>query len=253
MRILVRSITVQKKGNNPKDNDDAYYYTQNNEKTYSNEFNVFSCAISDGATESSFPSIWARLLATEYVNNKAFRENLPDHLTALQNRWKDEVNKMDDLPWFAEVKSEEEGAFATLLGLTLYESGDWEAIAIGDSCLFHVRDEELLISFPIKSPEEFKNTPFAISSLSVKNKEISNHIQKINGTWQKGDTFYLMTDAWAQWTLKQVTKKRAKDYWSFTENALNQVLVDINRMIKDKNQEPWLKNDDVTCVRLYVD
>src|SRR6266513_307758 len=64
------------------------------------------------------------------------------------------------LPWYAEEKMRS-GAFSSLAGLTLHgpaaeETGDgaggaWESFAVGDSCLFQVRADELIVAFPLGS------------------------------------------------------------------------------------------------------
>src|SRR5262249_8616938 len=70
-----------------------------------------------------------------------------------QARWWAEVQAKPQ-PWYVEAKVNA-GAFAALAGLTLDADGGWHALAVGDCCVFHVRDDALLRAFPIVSAAQF--------------------------------------------------------------------------------------------------
>src|SRR5262245_6886802 len=73
-------------------------------------------AIADGATESAFAGIWARLLVEGFVRDDVPHLGRWTHwLPPLQERLLTEVGGQE-MPWYAESKLEE-GAFATFLGL----------------------------------------------------------------------------------------------------------------------------------------
>src|SRR5712692_2413403 len=73
-------------------------------------------AIADGAAESSFAALWARLLVTGFVAAPpADLGSWADFLRPLQQRWAAEVGGRP-LPWYAEMKLQQ-GAFATFLGV----------------------------------------------------------------------------------------------------------------------------------------
>jgi hypothetical protein len=93
-------------------------------------------------------------------------DQLPDWLAAVRNWAPAPVPEPE--PWYAAEKREQ-GSFATLAGLELRRSQRttgwaWRAIAVGDSCLFHVRGAELALSFPIASAREFGNRPALVPS-----------------------------------------------------------------------------------------
>ena len=46
--------------------------------------------------------------------------------------------------------------------------GYWKVAAYGDSCIFHIRNSNLIKSFPLSYSSEFNNTPNLISSLKEK-------------------------------------------------------------------------------------
>ena len=95
-------------------------------------------AVADGATESSFADLWAKLLVGGFMR-AAGRRPRPGTLAAapLQKAWQEDVDARP-MPWYAEDKAAQ-GAFSTLLGLELMPDYSWHAVAIGDSCLFQVR------------------------------------------------------------------------------------------------------------------
>src|SRR5258708_3771982 len=98
-------------------------------------------AIADGPARSSFAALSAHLLVAEFVNAPAGAlAPWPTCLPALQQRWAAAVGTAA-LPWYAEIKLQQ-GAFATFLGVAAYELR-WQAVAVGDSCLFQTRGEHL--------------------------------------------------------------------------------------------------------------
>src|SRR5262245_41132578 len=105
-------------------------------------------AVADGASESSFAGMWAKLLVEGFVREPDNPWEDPGWLEPLRQKWAAEVADRP-LAWYAEVKRQE-GAFATLLGLALRRPSHWRALAVGDSCLMHIREGGMFSSFPIK-------------------------------------------------------------------------------------------------------
>ena len=102
-------------------------------------------AVADGAAESANAGLWARMLVEEFV---AVREELawPGWIAGVQSRFADAVRRPTDaepLPWYLEGRYDQ-GAFATFLGLS-FGARSWQAVAVGDSCLFQVRDDRVQI------------------------------------------------------------------------------------------------------------
>ncbi len=69
-------------------------------------------AVADGASESAFAGLWARLLAQSFIA-AARPYDLSGWLSEARRRWSEEMMGLE-LPWYAEMKREQ-GAFATLL------------------------------------------------------------------------------------------------------------------------------------------
>src|SRR5262249_4841550 len=116
-------------------------------------------AVADGASESWNAALWARLLVETYTQ-------LPDPAPAwgpwlqdLRQRWTEETDRSRasgpaELDWFLEDRYAL-GAYATFLGLALTPFPDpddggfsWIALALGDTCIFQVRGDTLVSSFP---------------------------------------------------------------------------------------------------------
>ena len=161
-------------------------------------------AVADGASEASFAAAWARLLTEGFVEARRAWQNL-DWLAPVRQRWSAEVDGLP-VPWYAEEKREM-GGFATLLGVAFRPAeadgrGTWRAVAIGDSCLFHLRRGRLRLSFPLTRSDEFDSAPRLLCSRpTTKGIEAP---ARAGGRWRPGDRFLLVTDALAQWFLHEV-------------------------------------------------
>jgi hypothetical protein len=93
-----------------------------------------------------------------------------------------------------------EGAFATVLGLSLHADGRWRAVSVGDCCLFHVRGDALVRRWPFASPDDFTNRPALVPSRSDRRVPAP---ERTDGPWRPGDRFLLATDAVAAWLLHE--------------------------------------------------
>jgi hypothetical protein len=168
-------------------------------------------AIADGAAESPYASLWARLLVEEFVRQSERLPSWASWLPSLQQRWIIKVSGtvaetvpdtfLNGVPWYLQAGLNQ-GAFTTFLGLVI-EENKWCAMAVGDSCLFQVRREELIRAFPVTRAVDFSNAPWLIGSrTSPSEVPHKNGLQQL-GDCQSGDRLLLMTDALAQWFLTQ--------------------------------------------------
>jgi hypothetical protein len=107
------------------------------------------------------------------------------------------------------------------VSLEVFADLSWKSLAVGDSCLFVVRDRNLQKSFPLQNSHEFNNRPKLIGT-NVKATNI--HVSQMYGTAKLGDRFYLTTDAIACWIFKQL----------------------------EANQDPWLKLDKISSDDLFA-
>lgn len=232
-----------KAGNSAGDYEDAFWPPEPVERRQR------SCqrfAIADGATESSFSGLWARQLVRGYGKQGWTGKDLARRLPPVQQAWQQQVQARP-LPWYAEEKARS-GAFSTLMGLTLQDhtgargQGTWRALAVGDSCLFQLRRQKLLASFPLSDADAFDNSPVLLSSRPGPNQAALEAVQAQAGFWQTGDEFLLMTDALAAWFLRHGDAAAA---WPPP--------ADFPAWVHDLRQRRLLRNDDVTLVRVRIE
>jgi hypothetical protein len=246
MHVVCQTFWLQKDGLQPDEYEDAFAPKD----AVDTKPEVFKCAVADGATEASFSRLWAQLLVEGYINDTP----LPN----LQAKWHEQVSGKQ-LAWYAEEKMAS-GSFAALVNLTLHadshgkHSGKFEASAIGDSCLFHIHNDELRYAFPLNNWQQFNDSPLLISSNAENNNGVLEKQHSVKGTWHANDLFYLMTDAISAWFLKR--QESNGDGVSFlaklkTQEAFTQFAGDQRRQ-KDADGKPLLKNDDVTMMRIAI-
>ena len=250
MKLFISSFSTSKLGNEPSENEDSFFP---NECKFEGE--SFTIALADGATEGVFSSIWAKILVKLYASNSELIKTPQIYLQSAKenfHEWKLEYIKSretDDKPllWFEEVGLSR-GVYSTIVGVTFYdidsEIGRWEASAIGDSCLIHLRDDEILRKFPIDHSNEFNNQPWLLSTTDNSGDDVLSYIKTIDSDWASGDTFILLSDALAHWCYSEI------------ENDKNP-FVEIKHFLDNGNFEDFLcharktkiiKNDDVTVL-----
>lgn len=213
------------------------------------------CAVADGATEASFSGLWAGMLVQAFGRGRIRSSRLVDALAPFQAAWWNAVNRKP-LPWYAEEKLRR-GAFSSLLGLTLIEGRDreavnWSAIAVGDSCLFMVRADELLSAFPIRSSDSFDRSPYLISSAPVHNRTLERAVFHERGRCRSGDTFYLLTDALACWFLAR--HEEGSVPWTTLDHVgEGGCQEDFAAWVTGERRENRIRNDDVTMLRIRLE
>ncbi|HKI34016.1 MAG TPA: protein phosphatase 2C domain-containing protein [Gemmataceae bacterium] len=199
-------------------------------------------AVADGASESSFAGLWARLLVEGFVRPA------PGWLDAARRSWAAGVGGQP-LPWYAEAKRDD-GAFATLLGLVVGD-GRWHALAVGDSCLFQVRQDRLIEAFPLRRSAEFGNRPLLIGSRPPV-APASEVRAEGRGGWQPADRFLLMTDALAQWFLRR-HEAGDRPWEELTRLPTKPDASDaFATWVEERRRHDGLRNDDVTLVLVGV-
>lgn len=211
-------------------------------------------AVADGASESAFAALWARILAEGFIENARPPWGKAEWLAPLRQRWAEEVDPQL-LPWYAELKREQ-GAFATLLGLALRPPGErrpgrWRALAVGDSCLLRLHEGQLVDAFPLDRSADFDSHPSLVGSRPTQATRRAAARQAC-GTWKAGDRFLLLTDALAQWALRQSEEDR--EPWDelgplfAAENPQQAFTV----WIEEQRDRHELRNDDVTLVTISL-
>lgn len=211
---------------------------------------VLRCAVADGATESAFAGAWARQLARAWGEERLAPGDLAAGLVGEQAAWRAAVDAQP-LPWYAEEKARS-GAFAALLGVTVDtrdpEQAGWQAFAVGDCALFHVRRRALVRSFPAEDAAFFTGSPVLISSLPFRNGAVAENLHLAAGALHAGDRLYLVTDALGQYLLQAVEAGAVP--WGALDRALAGRRRNFAAWIDALRAESALRNDDVTVLRV---
>jgi hypothetical protein len=234
MRISARALFLPKRGSDEAEYEDAFYP---GDGVYETEHG-FRCAVADGATESAFARLWARLLVRSFGRRRWSHERL-------RTIWR-RAMRGKTLPWYLQAKAHE-GAHAAFVGLSIRNGGGphtWRALAVGDSCLFHVRDGALLQTGPVASAAAFDNSPFLLSSAAS---DLHDGARILGGQWEYGDTFYLATDALAAWILGEHEADRPP--WPALDALDAEGFVAFVDALRGSGE---LHNDDTTLLRVEV-
>jgi hypothetical protein len=248
MHVVTEPFWLPKAGNTLEEYEDAFWPR----KSIDRSIPMFRCAVADGATETSFSRVWARTLVRAYCRGHLYQgKPLRKRLASLQQAWKTAVSHKP-LPWYAEEKLRQ-GAFSSLLGLTLRggEGGvpcQWDALAVGDSCLFQIRGDTVMTQFPLTCSDQFTNRPALLSSNPASNNRLADHMYPASGQWQDGDAFYLMTDAIACWFLRAVEGGEAP--WTLLRDLGTAEGRNLAEWITCLRKEGRLANDDITVLRV---
>ena len=210
-------------------------------------------AVSDGASDGLFAREWARALARAAATTPEGVQG-PETLAATvqqaAERWRAQTGTTE-LPWFLEARRNRPTG-ATLLRLTVYPEGRWEALAVGDTCLVPVRQGEPGSVFPLARADDFSAAPDLLlvqafhSEIVVR---VPEEVRVLQGEWHAGDSFFLLTDALAHWFLRETEGGRTPSRWleGIHSAAGFRDRVDILR------ENGRLRGDDTTMIYFRLD
>lgn len=238
MRVRARVFWAPKAGSTEEEYEDAYWPARDIDGRLAG----FRCALADGATESSFSGQWARMLVRAYCRRELDGTRMEKSLRNLTRTWLAQVSA-GPLPWYAEQKLDL-GAFSSLLGLHIYGDGAWRSTAVGDTCVFQHRGEDVRAAFPLGRAEDFTSAPVLISSTARHNRSLAMNVAETCGDWSRGDVFLLMTDAAACWYLRCI------------EDGHRPVIPgrrpSFRPWLSDLRRRGEVRNDDTTVMRVEM-
>lgn len=247
--LKIKTFTLPKAGNKQEEYEDASDYTLKNAKRL---------VIADGASQGFESKKWAISLVSSFIEkNPAFEKGeIEDWLKTPIDEWKGAIN-WKILPWYAEEKARR-GAFSTLLGIDFgnNSSNRWQAIAVGDSCLFQLREDKVISHFPIESSKDFDSTPDLISTRKDYNSSSLENLKIFSGDCKPNDLFILATDAFSAWFLSLIEagQKPWKVFFELARiDAPKKVECRIFReLINYLRDRGRMQNDDVTVMLAEV-
>lgn len=207
-------------------------------------------AVADGASTSIFAKQWSQLLvAANHETSVRWGRNWCDWLPPLQSRWSD-LTRNFPLSWDVEYKLAE-GAYSTFLNLHIQQHGRssrWWATAVGDTCLFHVREDILLSAFPVRSSQNFGSSPPLVGTRTDPS-YLTTELENCHaGTCQRGDLFFLVTDALAQWFLAS----HESGHCPWHELSMRDHF-DFESFVNTLRENKVIQNDDATVVIVEVE
>jgi hypothetical protein len=269
-RVAVRS--VPKRGSTRDECEDACLVDPDPGGGSEIEASSMIAAVADGASESMLAGRWARrlvatiagapratrtrsgFLAAYAAATAAFEREVADYT-------EERAARGSPIQWYEEPGLAK-GAHATILAVELLEPPRaqrqrWRAVAIGDSCLFHVRDGDLLASFPMRDAGSFSHQPPLLPSRGAAEDAVARHVRLRSGDWQKGDVFYLATDALAAWFLGG--SHGGGRPWEALDGTLDGADgtgggagIAFGRWVEELRDGRDLHDDDTTLVRIEV-
>ena len=211
-------------------------------------------AVADGATEAFAAQSWARQLAENWVNSDLAIVTVDEFRTwaAAQGQVLHESWNTAQLSWYAEEKARS-GSFAALAGVQVDLSGDipcWNAIALGDTCLVHLRNGEIVQALPISSSDSFNATPWLLPSHIVLLDAACERIAVASGAVEHGDFLLLLSDAVAAWLLKLFETGDAPAYLDrLLRFPLDQDFADF---VVYERTSGRLRDDDIAVISIEV-
>jgi Protein phosphatase 2C len=170
-------------------------------------------AVADGASEAYRSGEWAETLTEAYIaafpaldgpSGPQRQKVIRQWFAALVRVWHGREVPAAASPWWAKDAEQERPPSATFAGLQLTPYDDdatWEATAIGDSCIFHIRRGCLEMSFPLTSPGQFNRSPHLLTTAPGRLDGSLAALGSRTGQALPGDIFVLATDAASKWLL----------------------------------------------------
>lgn len=217
----------------------------------------FRFVVADGATEAYESRRWAEQLTDSFTADSDTASgpgldavSMRDWLEAMQEQWRRTTAVGADYIEQAKIRR---GTLATFIGGHFLgldtATPSWQAVALGDSVLFHVRQGRLLDHFPRLSSADFDSAPEGISTLPGRLDRMTGQFRCQNGWLAPGDLIYVATDAFAQWMIT-CHERGDQPVWQMLDELVHPGV--FAQLVADMRRNRTLKDDDVTLMRLRL-
>ena len=248
-----RRYQTAKAGNRPDECEDASL------TVYPANAGTARIAICDGASESAFAKDWARILANALVRRPLDLSGLDESSFSgwlvtvrrgvelgsalgpdpLARRGQDPVRRAGHRlePWRSTRLTGDSSGYS------------WRAVAVGDCCLFVVRNNELALSFPLLESGQFNSTPPLICSNPVNNGGIWAGLHQGGGEFLSGDLVILATDALGCWILQE--REAGRRPWEVLKSLDSPA--EWEAWVEAQRTQRAMRNDDTTLVMVEVE
>jgi hypothetical protein len=245
MRLDFRVFSLAKDHERPEENQDAWAIDPRRG----------IAAVADGVSSAIFSRYWATILTEAVIVQPPEpddAEGFRAWLAQQRDVWANRID-LSRLAWYQKAKIKD-GAFSTLLWICLHPSDDGDpaacrirGYAVGDCCLFVIRDGALLGSFPVQTAAELEVDPLAVGSLDLK-RDDRLVFQPLDDCGREGDMLVLCTDAVAHWafTLQESgSPVNWEAYWEMPEETWQAEVI----AMRDRRE---MRFDDATLMLLRL-
>jgi hypothetical protein len=204
-------------------------------------------AVCDGASESFDSKVWAELLCHKYIQEPLLSESWISSATEAYSGRTD----FTSLSWSKQAAFNR-GSFSTLLGLQFYGNDTVDITAVGDSIAVMLEGDRYVTSFPYTEAGKFQERPYLISTNTIYNQFINDGGFPNAAHWDfsgiKSCSILCMTDAMAEWALKQ--NENGSPVWDKLL-SLNE-MSDFCDCVKDARANREMKADDSTLIVIKI-
>jgi hypothetical protein len=214
-------------------------------------------AVADGAGDGIFSKLWADLLLDSFVARPLPLEDPAAFEPWIQDRrraWFQAI-RYPEQRWSIQAKIDRSCGAATFVALVLdpIEPGaespsgatGWTAWAVGDACLFHIRDGQLLACFPMSASQDFGTAPSLYQSKALRPTPAA---VTTRGELRPDDIIVFATDALAQRMLADVESGSPPDwgrFWNLDQEVWRGEIAALR-------QQNAIVNDDCTVLVLRL-
>jgi hypothetical protein len=211
-------------------------------------------AVSDGASSSVLAREWAAALTAAFVEAapaftgdaiRAFLRSTADAFSAVP------IDAAGGGWWSADAARQ--GSYATLLGFRASRCAElvgWEAAAVGDSVVVHLRSEptgwRLVEGFPLESSAGFSGAPSLVGS-GVSAEATAPAVRLVSGAGTPRDRWLLLTDEVAKWALAH--DEGGRPVWALLLEGTDKQLATAVAAARASRE---MANDDITVLRLAL-
>jgi hypothetical protein len=233
-------------------------------------WNTHRAAVCDGASRAFASGRWAALLARAFLATEldgpqgdviqgagARAEGSPvldGWLEESRGLWARQTAHSADLPVYIRGALAR-GSAATFLGVVTRDISsrhpgagpllEYRAFAVGDSCLFHLREGRPTALFPLDRPDQFDTHPALVPTRAEALGSLARVLRCASGACGPHDVLLLLTDALAQWALEAAAES-GSGVWTFLEHAGEDEFAVKVRQLRAARA---MKEDDVSLVR----
>jgi hypothetical protein len=264
MLAHISTFWLPKLGSSIQEYEDAFWVGPNGDGEGEIRQRFLRVAIADGASESMLASRWAKRLVAIFGTTRNAARTKRGFVAAYREAvsgWDDEVLKYtterelrgSPIQWYEEPGLAK-GAYATVLAVEFNDAlqdrpPEWAASGLGDSCLFQVRDESLYASFPMSDASAFSYQPSLLASRGAGDDALRRNISLKASDWERGDSFYLATDALAAWFLRAV-EVDGRPWETLRDLDTLDAQLDFTDWVAEQRDLGNMHNDDTTLVRI---